>query len=114
MQYLRNPETGCPWDIQQNFLSILPFTLEEAYELVDAIENDDFDQVAEELGDLLFQVVFYCQLAEEQSFFSFESVVDGIARKLIRRHPHLFANQGVGSPSGKSLSLEDVKKLGAA
>ena len=110
MQCLRDPDSGCPWDIEQDFSSILPFTLEETYELVDAIENADFDQATEELGDLLFQVVFYCQLAAEQNLFSFDSVVDGIARKLIRRHPHVFLGGDKESQSDKSLSIEDVKK----
>ena len=87
---LRDPEQGCPWDIDQTFQSIVPHTLEEAYELADAIESNDFDQIREEAGDVLFQVLFYAQLADEQQHFNFADVVDGLSKKLIRRHPHVF------------------------
>ncbi|MEK9989810.1 MAG: MazG family protein, partial [Halieaceae bacterium] len=92
MSRLRDPEHGCPWDLQQNFKSIVPFTVEETYELVDAIEAENFEQTREELGDVLFQVVFYAQLASEQNRFDFDEVVRGITDKLVRRHPHVFSH----------------------
>ena len=91
MAQLRNPEDGCPWDLKQDFRSILPHTLEEAYEVADAIESDDRMQLRDELGDLLFQVVFYCQLAREEGSFEFADVAQTMSDKLIRRHPHIFS-----------------------
>tara|TARA_B110000879_G_scaffold56292_1_gene79416 strand:+ start:511 stop:1338 length:828 start_codon:yes stop_codon:yes gene_type:complete len=91
MAQLRNPEGGCPWDLKQDFRSILPHTLEEAYEVADAIESDDRMQLRDELGDLLFQVVFYCQLAREEGSFEFADVAQTMSEKLIRRHPHVFS-----------------------
>lgn len=91
MQRLRDPRGGCPWDLAQDFDTIAPSTLEEAYELVAAIEQGDFPHVAEELGDLLFQVIFYAQLGSERELFDFDRIVDILAQKLIRRHPHVFA-----------------------
>lgn len=90
MQRLRDPRKGCPWDRKQTFATIVPFTLEEAYEVADTIERQDFVHLKEELGDLLFQVVFYAQMGREQGLFDFEAVVDSIVRKLLRRHPHVF------------------------
>ncbi|MFZ5654993.1 MAG: nucleoside triphosphate pyrophosphohydrolase [Pseudomonadota bacterium] len=90
MARLRDPETGCPWDLQQDFRSIAPHTLEEACEVVDAIERDDYGHLPEELGDLLFQVVFYAQLGRERGLFDFETIVSGLVRKLVSRHPHVF------------------------
>lgn len=90
MSRLRDPEDGCPWDLKQTWKTIPAYTLEEVYEVVDAIEKEDWDHVREELGDLLFQVVFYGQFAKEQNLFSVDDVVDGIVTKLIRRHPHVF------------------------
>ncbi|MFP3979371.1 nucleoside triphosphate pyrophosphohydrolase [Marinobacter sp. KMM 10035] len=90
MARLRDPETGCPWDAKQTFRSIVPHTLEEAHEVADAIEREDFRNLEDELGDLLFQVIFYSQIGAEESRFSFDSVVDNLVRKLIRRHPHVF------------------------
>ncbi|MEG4314333.1 nucleoside triphosphate pyrophosphohydrolase [Pseudomonas sp. FIP_A4] len=90
MARLRDPQHGCPWDLQQNYASIVPHTLEEAYEVADAIESGDFDHLPGELGDLLFQVVYYSQLAREEGRFDFATVVDAITRKLVRRHPHVF------------------------
>lgn len=90
MAKLRDPQQGCPWDLKQNFDSIVPYTIEEAYEVADAIEQKNWDDVKEELGDLLFQVVFYSQLAQEQGLFDFNDVVAGISDKLTRRHPHVF------------------------
>ncbi|MBC2886634.1 nucleoside triphosphate pyrophosphohydrolase [Ochrobactrum sp. CM-21-5] len=92
MEALRTPETGCPWDIEQNFRSIAPYTLEETYEVLDAIERDDMDDLREELGDLLLQVVFHSRMAEEQGSFSFDDVVEAITHKMIRRHPHVFGD----------------------
>lgn len=90
MQRLRDPENGCPWDIQQTFASILPFTIEEVYEVADAIDKQEFTQLKDELGDLLFQIVYYTQLAKEQKLFDFDDVAQNICDKLIRRHPHVF------------------------
>jgi len=90
MARLRDPETGCPWDTRQTYSSIIPHTLEEAYEVADAIEQKDFPHLKDELGDLLFQVIFYTQIAREDGFFDFDGVVDNLVRKLIRRHPHVF------------------------
>ena len=91
MSRLRDPEQGCPWDKKQTFASIVPYTLEEAYEVADSIERQDLEALKGELGDLLFQVIFYCQLASEQGLFGFDAVVDTVSEKLIRRHPHVFA-----------------------
>ncbi|GFO72237.1 nucleoside triphosphate diphosphatase [Bathymodiolus japonicus methanotrophic gill symbiont] len=92
MQQLRDPQTGCSWDKKQDFSSLIPYTLEEAYEVVDAIERGDMQDLKSELGDLLFQVVFHAQLAAEQGLFDFEQVAAGITDKLVRRHPHVFAD----------------------
>jgi nucleoside triphosphate diphosphatase len=104
MAALRTPNTGCPWDQEQDFASIAPYTLEEAYEVVDAIERGDLADLRDELGDLLLQVVFHARMAEEQGAFAFPDVVEAITRKLIRRHPHVFGNI-------KELSPEQVKAL---
>ncbi len=90
MARLRDPARGCPWDLQQSFASIAPHTLEECYELVDAIERGDFPQIRDELGDVLFQVIFYAQLGREQGRFDFADIVHNIVEKLLRRHPHVF------------------------
>ena len=90
MRRLRHPETGCPWDLKQDFASILPHTLEEAYEVADAIERQDWPHLEEELGDLLFQVIFYGQMADEKGWFNLHSIVHRLVEKLIRRHPHVF------------------------
>lgn len=92
MAALRAPETGCPWDIEQNFCSIAPYTIEEAYEVVDAIERGDLDDLRDELGDLLLQVVFHARMAEEAGAFAFPDVVMAICEKLVRRHPHVFGD----------------------
>ena len=102
MAQLRNPDGGCPWDLKQDFRSILPHTLEEAYEVADAIESDDRIQLRDELGDLLFQVVFYCQLAREEGSFEFADVAQTMSDKLIRRHPHVFGPQANGLKQGAS------------
>jgi nucleoside triphosphate diphosphatase len=93
MAALRNPDGGCPWDIVQDFASIAPYTIEEAYEVADAIERNDLDDLREELGDLLLQVVYHARMAEEAGAFSFPDVVEGITAKMIRRHPHVFGDQ---------------------
>jgi len=95
MRKLRDPNTGCPWDIKQDFTSIVPYTIEEAYEVADAIETGDFAELEKELGDLLFQVIFYSQLGEEEQRFDFDSVISAICEKLIRRHPHVFADDNL-------------------
>lgn len=92
MAALRTPGTGCPWDLEQNFATIAPYTLEEAYEVADAIARGDLDHLKDELGDLLLQVVFHARMAEEESLFAFPDVVEAITTKLIRRHPHVFAD----------------------
>lgn len=104
MARLRHPEHGCPWDLKQSYASIVPYTLEEAYEVADAIERGDFDHLPGELGDLLFQVVYYSQLATEEGRFGFAEVVDGITTKLIRRHPHVF-------PDGDLYAAPDAARL---
>ena len=98
MAALRTPGSGCPWDLEQNFRTIVPYTLEEAYEVADAIERDDLAQLREELGDLLLQVVFHARMAQEQGTFDFGDVVEAITAKLIRRHPHVFADVTVSGP----------------
>jgi len=90
MSRLRDPDGGCPWDLKQTFASIVPSTIEEAYEVAEAIEREDFEHLHEELGDLLFQVIFYAQLGQEQGHFDFPRIVDTLVRKLVRRHPHVF------------------------
>ena len=104
MARLRQPESGCPWDIAQDYLSITPSTIEETYEVVDAIEREDFNHLKEELGDLLFQVVFYSQLGKEDGYFDFESIVHELTDKLLRRHPHVF-------PAGTLESERDHSSL---
>jgi uncharacterized protein YabN with tetrapyrrole methylase and pyrophosphatase domain len=90
MARLRDKDTGCPWDVEQSFTTIAPYTIEEAYEVADAIARDDLEALKDELGDLLLQVVYHAQMASERDRFDFNDVVDGIARKMIRRHPHVF------------------------
>jgi len=92
MARLRDPQNGCPWDLRQNFSTIAPYTIEEAYEVADAIARDDLDGLKDELGDLLLQVVYHAQMASEQSRFDFSDVAHAITRKMIRRHPHVFAD----------------------
>lgn len=106
MAALRTPVTGCPWDLEQTFATIAPYTIEEAYEVADAIERGDISELRDELGDLLLQVVFHARLAEEQGSFQFGDVVHAITAKLIRRHPHVFGNTG-------DLTPEAVKGLWA-
>ncbi|MCF5167068.1 nucleoside triphosphate pyrophosphohydrolase [Pseudomonas congelans] len=99
MARLRDSQFGCPWDLKQTYASIVPHTLEEAYEVADAIEQGDLDHLKGELGDLLFQVVFYAQLAREEGRFEFDDVIDGITRKLLRRHPHVFPTGELYAPA---------------
>src|SRR5215218_3516192 len=94
MAALRAPESGCPWDLEQTFETIAPYTLEEAYEVADAIARGDLDDLRDELGDLLLQVVFHARMAEEQGAFAFGDVVEAITAKLVRRHPHVFGDAG--------------------
>jgi nucleoside triphosphate diphosphatase len=110
MAALRAPETGCPWDLEQNFASIAPYTLEEAYEVVDAIERGDRADLKDELGDLLLQVVFHARMAEEEGTFTFPDVVEAITTKLIRRHPHVFGQTQELSPTEVKSLWEEVKR----
>ena len=111
MARLRDPEGGCPWDLQQDFASIVPHTLEEAYEVADAIEREDFAHLPSELGDLLFQVVFYSQLGQELQMFDFSTVVHSITEKLVRRHPHVFADgQLYAATQTSAVNSEQVKQ----
>lgn len=111
MSRLRDPQFGCPWDIKQTYATIVAHTLEEAYEVADAIERGDFDHLQGELGDLLFQVVYYSQLAKEEGRFEFAGVIDSITRKLIRRHPHVFSTGDLyASLDVPRLSEEQVKQ----
>lgn len=109
MARLRKPESGCPWDLKQDFRSITPSTIEEAYEVVDAIEREDFEHLREELGDLLFQVVFYGQLATEKCHFTFADIIDTLTAKLIRRHPHVFPDGTLTSEVDKSESMDETQ-----
>ncbi|GIU33789.1 nucleoside triphosphate pyrophosphohydrolase [Shewanella schlegeliana] len=109
MQKLRDPKTGCPWDRAQDFQTIVPFTLEEAYEVADTIERMALDELPDELGDLLFQVVFYCQLGKEQGLFDFETVVSRICDKLTRRHPHVFEDLATTSTAEIKHHWEQLK-----
>lgn len=109
MAALRDPQTGCPWDIKQDFQSIKPYTIEEAYEVADAIERGDLDDLNDELGDLLLQVVFHARMAEESGDFSFGDVVLAITRKMIRRHPHVFAQAQSDTPEGVRIQWEEIK-----
>jgi nucleoside triphosphate diphosphatase len=110
MAALRTPGTGCPWDLEQNFATIAPYTIEEAYEVADAIARGDLDDLRDELGDLLLQVVFHARMAEEQDAFAFGDVVEAISRKMIRRHPHVFADKnGRLTPSDVKGAWERIK-----
>ncbi|KLV06813.1 nucleoside triphosphate hydrolase [Photobacterium aquae] len=109
MATLRDPEQGCPWDRKQTFATIVPHTLEEAYEVADAIGQENWGDVREELGDLLFQVIFYSQLGKEQGLFDFDQVVAGLNEKLIRRHPHVFAGSEFASEAEISANWEAEK-----
>jgi len=110
MAALRNPETGCPWDIVQTFETIKPYTIEEAYEVSDAIERNDMDDLCDELGDLLLQVVFHARMAEEAGDFAFGDVVEAITRKMIRRHPHVFARSDADTPDAVKIQWDAIKQ----
>ena len=109
MKELRNAENGCPWDIEQTFSSIAPYTIEEAYEVADAIERHDMEDLKEELGDLLFQVVFHAQMADEINAFSIDDVVNGIVEKMLRRHPHVFGDTKIESAQQQTIAWEAHK-----
>ncbi len=109
MAALRTPKTGCPWDLEQSFATIAPYTLEEAYEVVDAIVRNDLSDLKDELGDLLLQVVFHARMAEEQGAFDFGNVVAAITTKLIRRHPHVFGEEKAENPSAVKGLWEEIK-----
>lgn len=106
---LRNPDGGCPWDLAQSYATIVPHTIEEAYEVAEAIERGDWDELPDELGDLLFQVVFYAQIASEEERFDFADVVDAIATKMIRRHPHVFSDVQYENLAEQSAAWERIK-----
>lgn len=110
MAALRNPDGGCPWDLEQDFSSIRHYTIEEAYEVADAIERGDFDDLRQELGDLLLQPVFHAQMAAEKGLFDFGDVVQAITEKLIRRHPHVFGEQAARDAGGAKARWDDVKE----
>ena len=109
MQRLRDPDKGCPWDIKQDFSSIAPYTIEEAYEVADAIARDDMTDLKDELGDLLFQVAFHAQMAQEQGSFKFDDVHQAICDKMQRRHPHVFADRKVEDAAHQTRVWEDYK-----
>jgi ATP diphosphatase len=109
MAALRTPKTGCPWDLEQNFATIAPYTIEEAYEVADAIARGDLNDLEEELGDLLLQVVFHARMAQEQDAFDFGDVVETLSAKLIRRHPHVFGDAGKQTPQAVEGLWERIK-----
>lgn len=109
MRRLREPEGGCPWDIEQDFTTIAPYTIEEAYEVAEAIAMDDMPHLRDELGDLLFQVVFHAQMAQEKGHFSFNDVVTAINDKMIRRHPHVFSDAGYRDSKSQTIAWETQK-----
>ncbi|MDN3652126.1 nucleoside triphosphate pyrophosphohydrolase [Thalassotalea ponticola] len=109
MSQLRDPQHGCPWDKKQSYQTIVPYTLEEAYEVAEAIDKQDYQELEKELGDLLFQVVFYARIAEEEQRFDLSSVIDAICEKLIRRHPHVFTDQQFASEREIKANWENEK-----
>jgi ATP diphosphatase len=110
MARLRDPDGGCPWDLQQNFASVAPYTIEEAYEVADAIERGALSELKGELGDLLFQVVFHARMAEEAGLFNFSDVVEAVVTKMTRRHPHVFADAVVNSVAEQGEEWERLKR----
>ena len=111
MATLRTPGSGCPWDLEQNFATIAPYTIEEAYEVADAVARGDLDDLKDELGDLLLQVVYHARMAEERGLFDFGDVVGAITAKMIRRHPHVFGgSEAIGSAQAQTIAWEDHKK----
>lgn len=111
MARLRDPLSGCPWDLEQNFATIAPYTIEEAYEVADAIERNDPEALKDELGDLLLQVVFHSQMAAELQQFALQDVIDGICAKMVRRHPHIFADVSANDAGQVVQNWEDIKAL---
>jgi len=109
MRQLRDPEHGCPWDVRQNFSSLIPYLIEESYEVIDAIERNDLDDLRLELGDLLLQIVFHSQIANEKGWFGFEDVAAGINEKLVRRHPHVFSGVQFMNDEERQKSWEQIK-----
>ena len=109
MAKLRDPETGCPWDVAQDFATIAPYTIEEAYEVAEAIAEKDWPALKDELGDLLFQVVFYAQMAREDGLFDFEAIAEGVAEKMVRRHPHVFGDGTVADAEAQTDAWEAQK-----
>lgn len=109
MAALRDPTTGCPWDLEQDFSTIAPYTIEEAYEVADAIERNDMPALRDELGDLLFQVVFYARMAEEAGHFNFDDIAEGISNKLLRRHPHVFGDDAERAAGHVAGSWDRIK-----
>lgn len=109
MAQLRNPDGGCPWDVEQTFATIAPYTIEEAYEVADAIEQGDMNELRDELGDLLLQVVFHSRMAEEEGLFNADDVANAISEKMIRRHPHVFADESYRSAEAQTVAWEDQK-----
>jgi MazG family protein len=111
MRRLRDPQSGCPWDVEQSFATIAPYTIEEAYEVAGAIEDKDWKGLKDELGDLLFQVVFHARMAEEAGLFDFAAVVGAVSEKMIRRHPHVFAGQpGIDTAEAQTVAWEEHKQ----
>lgn len=110
MARLRDPQSGCPWDVQQNFASIAPYTIEEAYEVADAIEHDDMASLCDELGDLLLQVAFHARMAEEAGHFAFGDVIAAICGKMIRRHPHVFGEENAATPGWEAIKAEERRR----
>ena len=109
MAQLRDPKAGCPWDVAQNFRTIAPYTIEEAYEVAEAIEAEDVPALKDELGDLLLQVVFHARMAEEDGHFAFNDVAKAIADKMVRRHPHVFAEAEIDSAAAQTVAWEEQK-----
>ncbi len=109
MRRLRDPESGCPWDVAQSFETIAPYTIEEAYEVADAIRRDEPDDLRDELGDLLLQVVFHAQMADERGWFGFADVATAISDKMERRHPHVFGNDDIDSAEAQTVAWEAQK-----
>lgn len=114
MARLRDPQAGCPWDIEQTFATIAPYTIEEAYEVADAIERDDMAALKDELGDLLLQVVFHSRMAEEAGHFAVGDVIDAISDKMVRRHPHIFADQSVEQWDWEAIKAEERSDGGSS
>ena len=110
MEKLRDPDTGCPWDVKQDFVSIAPYTIEEAYEVADAIERGDRNALCDELGDLLLQVVFHARIAEEEGSFTLADVAKSISEKMITRHPHVFGNEKTPDADKQQQLWEEIKK----